>query len=596
MAESPDLTAARSAYQSTPDALQNYTDQAFIDWWAQNAATTDIAQYPQDFALLTALADNGDAATKPAAAAVLTKSGYQNVPDTTSVPLEQGALTLAAPGLISQIQGDAGRQQTVTDLSAATTAGYNNLQGVLDRSAITTDPVTGQPTSVNLDAQRSNANATTAAITAAAAKAATDQLTALQTSVAALQGNLSGSLAQQAAALQQAIGSYTANLGVLDASQRQNLATQIASQQKNLETSIASQQAALQQEVASLQGNATAAAQARRAALTQQLSELTAAAKPLADARVKSAEALATSINIGLQSTQDQLRAEAARNGITGGSTMQDAALARSAIDAGQGAASALGAARVQNATDLRDIGVLGANQGYSISDALAGNIKNAADLGATGTNTLANSLATGTQTLGDAGATGLRTIGDTTATTLSNINNYGAGTTLTNANAGIAANKGILDTGATKALDIGNALATTNQGAAVANAGQQSNYFDQLYPNALNGAQISAGLPAAQANSLTSIIPYGNAGTNNALTTLGWWANNTAAPTTTATVTPPNTTGNAIGNLGAGLVGGAFQVGAANNWWQTPKATTPVTTTPGYTPVDTNWTSQLTG
>lgn len=579
MAESPDLTAARSAYQSTPDALQNYTDQAFIDWWAQNAATTDIAQYPQDFALLAALADNGDAATKPAATAVLTKSGYQNVPDTTSVPLEQGALTLAAPGLISQIQGDATRQQTVADLSAATTAGYNNLQGVLDRSTITTDPVTGQPTSVNLDAQRANANATTAAITAAATKAATDQLAALQTSVATLQGNLSGSLAQQAGALQQAIGSYTTNLGVLDASQRQNLATQIASQQQNLETSIASQQAALQQEVASLQGNATAAAQARRAALTQQLSELTAAAAPLADARVKSAEALATSINIGLQSTQDQLRAEAARNGITGGSTMQDAALARSAIDAGQGAAGALGAARVQNATDLRDIGVLGANQGYSISDALAGQIKGAADMGATGTNTLANSLATGTQTLGDAGATGLRTIGDTTATTLSNINNYGAGTTLTNANAGIAANKGILDAGANKTLDIGNALASANQAAAVNNAGAQSNYFDQLYPNALNGAQIGAALPAAQANSLTSIIPLGNAGTNSALNTLNWWASNPTAPTTTATLTAPNTTGNAIGNLGAGLLGGAFQAGAANNWWQTPKLKAPETT-----------------
>lgn len=532
----------------------------FVGWWEQELAKPNGGNpedFPTDLGLLQAL--GYEATADP------------NVLDPSGQPLEQALLEEVIPGVIGQVQGDTARQAEVDRLTDQTTTGFNDLRTVLDRSAITTDPTTGQPTSANLDAQRANADATSAAITGAAEAAAQSQLAALQTSVAQIQGNLSGALADRAAALQQAIGAYSQNLTTLDASQRAALAEQIAAQQQNLEQSVATQRQALEQEVSALQGNASAAAQSRRAALEQQLSTLRAAQAPLNDARMRAGEALATAVNLGLQSTQDQLRAEAAREGFVGGSTMQDAALGRAAIGARQDAAQAIGNARVANATDSRDIEARGSERLYSIEDVLAGETQRARDYGASTGARLTAGAAEGLRAINDAGAAGTRTIADTTATNRANLGNYGASTTYADTTAGIDANLNLKNALATGTYDISTNLAGQTQNAATQGAIAKSGYFDQLYPGALNAAQITAGLPAAEAAAKTSLIPYGTAGANNALGLLNWWNTSATPPTSTAVTTQPNQTGNQIGALGANLVGAGFQIANANDWWKTP-------------------------
>jgi hypothetical protein len=553
--------------------------------------------------------------------------------DPAGQPLEQAILQQITPGLLNQIVGDTGLQNQVGQLTNQTNAAYGNLNNLLSQSQQTFDgqaylsaypdvasafqnsPPGTAPGTRNINgqdmtpsqfaqyhyqtfgreegrnpsyssdllrAQNVNANQTTAAINAAATASAQQQLTALQAAIGQMQGNLQGALGQQAAALQAAIASYTQNIDSLDQTQRQNLATQIATMQQNLERSVSEQGAALEQEIASLQGNASQAAQSRKAALETQLTELKAAQAPMAEARIKGAEALATSINLGLQSTQDQLRASAARDGFIGGSTMQDTALARAAIGARQGAAQARSQAEIANAGDLRDVATLGAQGRFRIEDTLAGDTQRIGDRGAVGRREIANTAAIGRQQLGDYGATQTRGIGDNTANQRFGLGNWGTQQTYNNTNAGIAANLGLLNQGSTGQLNIATTLAQQQQAAANANAAQRSNYFDQSYPTSLNSAQIQAGLPAAQAQSLMGIIPLGSAGTRDALNTLSWWANpNAAAPTQTATTTAPSNSGNQLGQLGASLIGTGFQIGQANNWWQNPNSATPVSGAP---------------
>jgi hypothetical protein len=583
--------------------------------------------------------------------------------DPTGQPIEQAVLQQITPGLLNQIVGDTGRQTQVGQLTDQTNAAYGNLGALLSQSQQGFDgqayfrtypdvasvyqnaPDGATPGTKNIDgqdmtpsqfaqyhyqqfgreegrnpsyssdllrSQNVNADQTTAAIGAAAQTAATAQLGALSTAIGQMQQNLQGSLAAQADALRQAVESYNANLTTLDASQRQNLAAQITAMQANLEKSVAEQGAALETEIASLQGNASAAAATRKAALEVQLTELRAAQAPMAEARVRGAEALSTAVNLGLQSTQDQLRAQAARDGFIGGSTMQDTALARAAIDARQQAAMALGQANIANAGDVRDIETSGARGRFSIEDMLAGDTQRIGDQGAVGRRQLATSAAQGRQQLGDYDATQTRGIGDSTATGRANIGNFATGSTLSNTNAGIAANLGLQNTQAQGGYNIATALAQQQQAAANQNAAMRSGYFDQAYPNALNSAQIQAGLPAAQAQSLASLIPYGNAGTTNALGVLNWWANpNTAAPTQTATTVAPSNSGNQLGQLGAGLVGAGFQY--LNNRPQQPSngqqltydqylALNPNSSaaggggTPLYQPVQTDWSAWPSG
>lgn len=427
---------------------------------------------------------------------LLPKLGYEAVAENTQ-PLEQQIAQTAVPNLVKQIEGDAARGAEVEDLTKQTGQAFGTLRDTLGMTTVRTDPVTGAPTSTLLDAQRANADATVKAIVDAAAKGA--------------------------------------------GSQTQALATLTANQLGNLEQSMAAQRAALQQQITELQGNATEAANSRRAALEQQMAALTAAQQPVAEARLRAAENEVTGINLGLQSTQDDLRAEAAREGFYGGSTMEDAALARAAVDARQGAARSMGNARLANATDDRSLAEFGAGARYSIADALAEQ----------------------TQRIGDFGASGRGQLSAFDAETGRNIR----------------------DTGATGRFTIASNLADETKGAETQGALAKAGYFDQLYPNAVNSAQILAGLPAAEAGAKMALLPYGTAGTNNALNTLNWWTSNATAPNPTAVTVSPSTTGNSIAGLGAGLMGSAFQIGNSENWWKPPatKAAPNTVKTPTY-------------
>lgn len=119
-------------------------------------------------------------------------------------------------------------------------------------------------------------------------------------------------------------------------------------------------------------GAADEAAGSKRAALDDALAKLSAAQKPMSDARLAQAEGAVTGVNLGLERSLDQLDAQRATQGYVGGSTSDINAATRATIAARQAGANLVGDARVANAGDTRSIDSFGANQGYSIANALA--------------------------------------------------------------------------------------------------------------------------------------------------------------------------------------------------------------------------------
>lgn len=522
-----DLNAARAAYQASPGSLPNYSDDAFVQWWAQNMGSQDISQSPQDFALLTALADNGNHAASQA----LTAGGYQQQPAGTGTggggPLEQQILTTVLPNLLGQINSDTagfdGNKyfQTYPDVAAA----YNGLPAGATPG---TKSFQGHDVTANQFAeyhyQTYGQNEGRQAFHTGNSGLSID----LQNQANQAYGNLKDVLKPAIATFNpdgtmtsQLYQSQTKNADQVTADLIASAKTANASQAGALGDSIAKQKAALAAQIATMQGDASQAAADKRAALQDQISQLTAAAAPLAAARTAAAEGQVTGVNLGLEATKDQISADNALGGFKGPSTMTDASLARATIGARNQAAQAVGAASVANATDTRDIGYTGANTGYSIADALASQKQQIGDTGAQGNAALEAALAQGNYSLAAQLAQQIQSNTDT----------------------------------GTK---------------------QKANYFDQIFPNSVSAAQALAQLPGQQAQTLQGIIPLGNAGTNNALNMLNWWATGSNnPPTPTATLQQPNNTGNQLSQLGGGLLGSAFQVGNANNWWKTPATDT---------------------
>lgn len=135
---------------------------------------------------------------------------------------------------------------------------------------------------------------------------------------------------------------------------------------------LAGQNATATQTGNTLASDAAAAAAAEGTANTTQNASLLAAQAPLGAARIGAAEDQVTGVNLGLQSALDQLTAQRAGQGYVGGSSMDDAAVARAGIGAGQDAASILGQAKTANAGDIASINALQANQQYGIGNTLA--------------------------------------------------------------------------------------------------------------------------------------------------------------------------------------------------------------------------------
>lgn len=541
-------------------------------------------------------------------------------------PLEQALLGRALPGLVNDMDQDANRRSLADQLAkqaiASTTAAGTQLgrtqgghfdgqtylnqnpdvaqeyqrQVAAGQTTLTADQFAEkhflengqregrQPAyvqSAQLGQDFGNADRTTAANVGAANDAFKTNLGALNQAVTALQGNLSGQLGERAAALSQQIATLNGNLDTLDATQRKAITDQIAGLQTNLEQAVATQRQALTDQLSALGTTATAEAQSRRTALQQEIAGLTAAQAPLAAARNQAAQLQATAVNVGLQSTKDQLTADAAKAGYIGGSTAQDAALARATIGARGQAAQAVSAANLANAGDTRDIAVRGATGERTIADALTSANRDIGVLGANDNRTLTGSLATGRQTIANQGVNSNAGLTNQTATTRAAIGAQGANTTFADQVFGADQKRSLSDALAQGQLGLTTnlsqqTLAATQQGNAA-----KANYYDQDYSRSLAAALAASQLPANLFSSLTAGDTYANSGTNRALGTLNWWSTTpTAAPTAGGNAVTTNTTGNSISQLGAGLLGAAVNVGAANKWWTSPTTGTGTGTT----------------
>ncbi len=307
-------------------------------------------------------------------------------------------------------------------------------------------------------------------------------------------------------------------------------ATSAADQQKALEDAMAARRNALAAEIAALRGAFDTQSAARRAALQTELDQLTAAQAPLSKARLDTANALASGINLGLEDTTDRLTAERAKQGYIGTSTFDNNALARATIGARQQAAQALGSARELNAGDVRAIGAHGATEGRTIADELAANLLNTSGREATEGRTLADLLATGGQ--------------------------------------GIATN-----------------LATQQQGARDSTTLARQGYFDNAYTRGIGQLLTIPGLTTSLTGSLGALDNYGQSGMNRALSALNWWnTNQGAAPTAGYTPLTADTSGNDIAGLGAGLLGAGLKYAQGSDWWRTPTTPAPKTTAPATT------------
>lgn len=555
---------------------------------------------------------------------LLTAAGYesQGGNSTPSTPLEQQLLTTALPELQNQITGDANRRSIADNLANQTVAGAAAANAQLQRTqgghfdgatyfqkypdvasayqSAGGQAGTGQTVdqyaeqhylnngqkegrspfyvqSAQLSQDFNNANQTTAANIAAANQATQTQLQSLSQATTQMQQNLTGDLATKAAALQQQLTSLQQNATTLDAAQKAALTQQITSQIADLHDSIATQRQALQDQITALGTAADTQSQAKLAALNQEIQGLTAAQAPLNAARLAAAGMQATAINTGLESTKDQLTAQNALAGYYGGSTGQDAALARATIAARQNAAQAVGGAQTQNATDTRDIGFQGATGQNTIASALADAQNQIAQQSATGKAALTSGEAVGTQQLKDTQAGGTAAISGQTAQSLANIGNLGATTTYGNVSTGADQSRTIADALAqgSYGLNAGNAAQTlaANQAGNAAKA----TYYDNNYNRSLAAALAPASIASGTAGALTGLDQYATSGLNGALNTLNWWSTNSGTPPTPGAIaTQPSTAGNSLSNLGSGLVNAGIGIGNSQNWWQSvPTKTT---------------------
>lgn len=118
----------------------------------------------------------------------------------------------------------------------------------------------------------------------------------------------------------------------------------------------------------------------RRAAFDKAISDIYAAQDPLNQARLDATRSQGTAVNLAAQAERDRVLANFARDGYVGGSTGTDAALFRASLAGRQGAAQAMGDAKVANATDLSGIGKYAATEGRSLADYGAGEQRNISD------------------------------------------------------------------------------------------------------------------------------------------------------------------------------------------------------------------------
>ncbi len=520
--------------------------------------------------------------------------------DTTAVPAEQAWTEYALSEAQKQILADQQRQKEAAELMARYQPGFdaarqtiNDLQAtVIDGNAyLQMNPdlvadfqaqrAAGSPWAQDVNTYAKThydlygrnegrpspyASQTLVNERAANIAASNAQLTALQTQLNDLNAGLTGELAAKGAALQTQLATLTTNLDTLTAAQRQSLSTQLAANFQNLETDVAARRANLSTALTQMGGALTAEAAARRAALEAELGQLNAAQGKLNAVREQGGQALVTAINLGLESTRDQIAAKAAQDGYVGSSTGTDMALTRATIGARQNAAATMADIRTQNESDNAAIARYGAGEGRGIADALAGGQRELGFYGATEGRTLGDAYSGARRELGDFGAAGTRTISDADATSRAQIGAFGAGET-----------RGLADFGASQRRNISDMGANDRRGIADTAAARGLAYFD----NDIARRLASLSLPSAALNTELStrqrLDEYGNTGFNRAAGILGSLGTG-SGPAPTAGATRVTAVDSGLENAGAGLLGLAGSIGNANRWWQPSKTANPAT------------------
>ncbi len=620
------LAAAQAIFAAKPDqaaALQNQFGGnlqnwlgSFTQWWSNNGQSVagQMGNFQPEAGLLNALgyqnSSNGAWIAGPGAI-----GGQPAAPAdpnaTVNQPAEQGLYNETIGGLNNEVLNDQNLAQTTQQLQAQNKANYAQLGGVLGQAVggqfdgnayfranpdvagafqssggVVPGVNGGQPMTADQFAawhfqtygkaegrQPTFAQSGVVQNENQAAKAsAQSQIGALQQSVAAMQGNLKGALADQAAALQQSLQQIQANIDQYGSTASQALTQQINQQLGNLQNSISSQKAALTQQIATLSGAADTASQQQLAALQTELSQLNTAEAPVAQARTQAAQAQVTAVNIGEAQAKNQIAGQAALQGFVGGSSMEDNALAQAGIGAQQQGAALVGDAATQNAQDYQTIANMGATSQDTLANQLAQQQQGITGMGATGQYNLQSALATGTQGLQDTGAAGQAAITNQVAGQKLGAGNDFANNNYANTSAGIQAGNALA-----------NSLATGQYGIDTNLANQQQANTQNQYTQSLQAALALGGLPSQEANSIAATDNLQNAGLLNAQNALNWWAA-PASPSTPNTpqlatsVQTASNAGNSQAALGAGLIGAATQIGNSQNWWQTPAKTTPST------------------
>ena len=548
---------------------------------------------------------------------------------------------------------------------------YPDLEADKQRRALAGDVLNQyQPA---LDAQRSlindtlvtDANGNSGLLNrelAASNTASQEQLAALNAQITSMTGNLDGELAAKGQALREQVAAYAAGLSKYTAAERAALATrlqenfaslagEVSSKKDNLQAQLASmgtavteldaaKQASLQSQIAGLNsalGTETAGLRSAlqtetgslRTALDEETAGLKAAQIPLNETRVKGAETLASSINLGVERAEDGVTAQFARNGYLGGDTGTSNALMRATLEGRANAANAVADARNLNATDDRGIAARAATEGRSLSTRAANDERGISNRFANDTRTIANQAATDGRAIADStatnrfdlakfGADGTRTLGDYDAASRKAIADLGAesGQAIGSLDAqnqlkldqlSADSTRSLSDYGATQRRGIGDLGATDTRGINDSAAQRKMSYFNADITRRLAALSLPQAAVQAEFDIRNSADNYSQSGLGRAQNNMSFFNIGTSQAPNTQTYTGAatnmnnqgstaqaytgntnNGAGSALGNFGAGMIGLAGSIGNANNWWSKPTVATPgASTAPAALAVD---------
>lgn len=213
--------------------------------------------------------------------------------------------------------------------------------------------------------------------------ATNDKLTALGQQTGTLLGALGGELNRKLGNQDIAYSERSAALDDEIVAKDGGLASLLDRQLGNSAQAYTERTGAMNAELATKTGALSTELGQKQSALESQIAANRAAQTGVDTSRLRAAQNQMTSVNLGVQAAQDDIRAQQAQQGFVGGSAGTDAALARAAISGRQQAAGAMSSARMSNATDARGIDMQAASDRLGLSNYGAGEQRSLTNYGA---------------------------------------------------------------------------------------------------------------------------------------------------------------------------------------------------------------------